>query len=271
MRLSNVSFRYSRRGPWILRGIDLDLPDGTVIEITGRNGAGKSTLLRLLAGVVPPTRGKITGRPGGVGYAPEVFPAAQPFSAGGYLAHLARVRGAAPSEIGGWAERLGMSHLLTVPLAELSKGSGQKVGILQALLGAPGLVILDEPFAGLDARTRRDLRTIVGEVAGRGGIVVVSDHQNALRGLTHATRLLVEDGTIRAVAAEERPAPRPRKVVEVVVDADEAEGVRSALQAEGRRARIRDLTAADEDLWGVDGESDDQGRELEGRAMRERA
>ncbi|MEV5408451.1 ATP-binding cassette domain-containing protein [Thermopolyspora sp. NPDC052614] len=271
MRLSNVSFRYSRRGPWIFRGVDLDLPGGAVLEVTGRNGAGKSTLLKLLAGVMPPTGGRIVDRPDGVGYAPEVFPAAQPFSAAAYLAHLARVRGAAPAEIGTWAERLGMSHLLAVPLAELSKGSGQKVGILQALLGTPGLVILDEPFSGLDARTREDLRTIIGEVAGRGGIVVVSDHQNALRGLAHTTRLLVEDGTIRAVAVEERPAPRPRKVVEVVVDADEADDVRRALQAEGRRARIRDFTTADEDRWDLVGAGDDQGGELESQAMRGRA
>lgn len=259
MRLVNVSFRYTRRSPWILRRIDLDLPEGNVIEITGRNGAGKSTLLRLLAGVVPPTRGTITGRPDRVGYAPEVFPAAQPFTAGAYLRHMARVRGAAPAEIAGWAERLGMSHLLGVPLAELSKGSGQKVGIAQALLGAPGLLILDEPFAGLDARTRDDLVTIIDEVSARGGVVVVSDHQNALRGLAGATRLRVADGGLHTVAAEERPAPRPRKIVEVIVDADEAEAVRRGLQAEGRRVRVRDLPEGRddrEDGWEADDEAE---------------
>lgn len=247
MRLSSVSFRYARRDPWILQAIDLDMPGGRVIEITGRNGAGKSTLLRLLAGVVPPTRGTIGDRPDGVGYAPEVFPAAQPFTAAGYLRHMARVRGAAPAEIGMWAERLGMAHLLAVPLAELSKGSGQKVGIAQALLGTPGLVILDEPFSALDAQTRRELTTIIDEAAGRGGIVVVSDHQNALRGRADTTRLLVENGTIREVAAADRPTPRPRKIVEVAVDADAAEGLRRRLRREGHHARIREFETSDED------------------------
>src|SRR3954452_18658838 len=97
MRLSSVSFRYSRRGPWVLRNVELTLDPGSVIEVTGRNGAGKSTLLRLLAGVIPPSRGTIADRPGIVGYAPDVFPVGQPFTVNGYLEHLARIRGISPA------------------------------------------------------------------------------------------------------------------------------------------------------------------------------
>jgi ABC-type multidrug transport system ATPase subunit len=237
MRLSNVSFRYARKNPWILQGIHLELPPGKVIEVTGRNGAGKSTLLRLLAGVVPPTRGAIAARPPVVGYAPETFPAAQPFTVTAYLRHMARIRGAAFSDIGAWAERLGMSHLLAVPLTELSKGSAHKVGLVQALLRPPGLLILDEPFAGLDAQTRPELSAIVREVAGNGGVVVVSDHQNVLRDMPAASHWTVKDGTVSETAKIEEA--RPKEIIELVVEAGDAADIERKLRADGYEVRVR--------------------------------
>ena len=112
MRLSSVSFRYSRRGPWVLRDVELTLDPGSVIEVTGRNGAGKSTLLRLLAGIMPPSRGTIAGRPGVVGYAPDVFPVGQPFTVIGYLEHMSRIRGVSLASAEELAVRLNATHLL---------------------------------------------------------------------------------------------------------------------------------------------------------------
>jgi ABC-type Mn2+/Zn2+ transport system ATPase subunit len=82
VQLDKVAFRYRHRAPWVLRDVTLTVPRGRVIEVNGPNGAGKSTLLRLLAGVVPPVRGRVTGRPPSVGYAPERFPAGldEPFA-----------------------------------------------------------------------------------------------------------------------------------------------------------------------------------------------
>lgn len=84
--------RYTVGGPWVLRAVDLDLPAAALIRIEGTNGTGKSTLLRLIAGIDAPTEGGITGRPR-TAYVPERFPAALPFTAAGYLAHLGRVHG----------------------------------------------------------------------------------------------------------------------------------------------------------------------------------
>ncbi len=191
-------FRYRRGEPWVLDDASLDLSPGSVAEITGPNGTGKSTLLRLLAGLLRPVRGGITGRPPVVGYAPERFPSAQPFTVAAYLRHMGAVRRApVPEEL---TARLGMDHLLGQRLSDLSKGSAHKVGLAQALAGDPGLLILDEPFAGLDAQARAELSVIVAEVAARGGIVVASDHQGDLRAVPGVTRHEVRDGKITQVA-----------------------------------------------------------------------
>ncbi|MBX6169795.1 MAG: ABC transporter ATP-binding protein, partial [Thermobispora bispora] len=183
MRIASLSFRYGRRDPWVLSDADLVLNPGDVVEITGPNGTGKSTLLRLIAGLLRPVRGSIQDRPRVVGYVPERFPAGQPFTVASYLRHMAAIRGVGRDSIGRWSERLGMDHLLGQRLPDLSKGSAHKVGLAQALLAEPGLLVLDEPFAGLDAATRAELPAIIAEISARGGIVVVSDHQGDLRGL----------------------------------------------------------------------------------------
>ena len=263
MRLSNVSFRYSRRGPWVLRDVELTLDPGSVIEVTGRNGAGKSTLLRLLAGIMPPSRGTIAGRPGVVGYAPDVFPVGQPFTVIGYLEHMSRVRGVSLASAEELAVRLNATHLLSQPLGDLSKGSAQKVGLIQSLTAPPDLLILDEPFAGLDQQTRAELPLIIDEIATGGGMVVVSDHQNQLQNFPGADHWLVEDGAVtrsgersstgrRGVDAlpgrglaprrqAKRPSVRTAKgrqvVIEVLVDADDADEVEQKLRADGYLTR----------------------------------
>ncbi|MFB9250241.1 ATP-binding cassette domain-containing protein [Sphaerisporangium melleum] len=232
----------------MLRDVDLHLPPGTVAEITGRNGAGKSTLLRLLAGVTPPTRGRITDRPEVVGYAPEIFPVEQPFTVLAYLTRMAAIRGLRPAVIDPWVDRLGMAALLDVPLADLSKGSAHKVGLAQALLAPPGLLILDEPFSGLDAQARAELPRIVADVAAAGGVVVVSDHQSGLAGYPGIRHLHVGDATVQpadAVAAAVDSSPASGTVViEITVDAADAEAVAGKLRAEGYQPVLRTAEAA---------------------------
>ncbi|GII59363.1 ABC transporter ATP-binding protein [Planotetraspora thailandica] len=207
MRVTNLSFRYGRREPWILTEAGLTLSPGDVTEIVGPNGTGKSTLLRLLAGLLRPSTGMIAERPDVIGYAPERFPAAQPFTVTAYLRHMAAVQGTDPRRIGEWCERLGMAHLLRHPLPDLSKGSAHKVGLVQALMREPGLLILDEPFAGLDAATRAELPRIIGEISTRGGIVVVSDHQGDLRSFPGLRRHEVRNRAISELSTGEAHSP----------------------------------------------------------------
>lgn len=233
MRLSNVSFRYRRRDPLVIEDADADLASGEVIELTGVNGAGKSTLLRLLSGLARPTTGTIAGRPPVVGFAPDRFPTDQPFTVTAYLRHMSRVRGGARWEP--WAERLTMGHLLSTPLSDLSKGSAHKVGLVQALMAEPGLLILDEPFAGLDVDTRETLPAIATEVAGRGGIVIVSDHQGGLRGLPGLRHWSMVDGHLKEGTVT--PVERSHATVAVTLPADELPRFLARVRDEGYQAR----------------------------------
>jgi ABC-type uncharacterized transport system ATPase subunit len=255
----------------VLRDVTLSLPPGRVTEVTGPNGAGKSTFLRLAAGLRTPRRGKITGRPAKVGYAPERFPSDQPFTVHAYLTHMAAIQKAPRTAIATWAERLAFDHLLSTRLPELSKGSAQKVGLAQALLSAPDLLILDEPFAGLDAATRGFLPGVITELAAQGTTVVVSDHQRCLEAVPDRAHVHISRGAARHVPSgdsgadrstpDEEPVPDERTpdtrdvdmrdvdtrdvqadrgawtVLEVVVRADEVTEVIGKLRAEGLDVR----------------------------------
>lgn len=242
MRIANLFFRYGRRDPWVLSDACLTLSPGDVVEVTGPNGTGKSTLLRLCAGLLRPVRGRVEDRPRVVGYAPERFPADQPFTVAAYLRHMAAVRGVSPGAIAGWSERLGMDHLLGQRLPDLSKGSAHKVGLAQALLAEPGLLVLDEPFAGLDAATRAELPLIIGEVGARGGIVLVSDHQGDLRAFPGLRRCEVRDRAVRELEPAEGPAETGEAegstVLEVEVAASRAAELADRLRAEGCTVRV---------------------------------
>jgi ABC-type multidrug transport system ATPase subunit len=179
LRLAGVGRRYGLRGPWVLRGVDLTVPPGSLIRVEGANGSGKSTLLRVLAGIDAPSEGRVTGRPR-TAYVPERFPAALPFTATGYLTHLGMVHGlsrpAAARAADEWLERFGAAGYARTPIAELSKGSSQKVAVAQALLAGPELLVLDEAWTGLDADARAELECAVAERTAAGAAVVFVDH-----------------------------------------------------------------------------------------------
>lgn len=194
----------------MLRGVAVELPPGVLVRIEGGNGGGKSTLLRLLAGIDTPTEGRITGRPSRVAYVPERFPALLPLTALAYLTHLGRVHGLTGAEAARRAadglERFGAARFARTPLAELSKGTSQKVAVAQALLAEPGLLVLDEAWTGLDASARAELDRAVAERTAAGATVVFVDHDpTRLEGLPDARHLL-RAGTLEP-APEDAPAP----------------------------------------------------------------
>ncbi|MEU9034246.1 ATP-binding cassette domain-containing protein [Streptomyces sp. NPDC048352] len=204
MRLTEVGRRYGRRRPWVLRGVTAELPAGALVRVEGGNGGGKSTLLRILAGIDTPTEGRVEGRPPRTAYVPERFPAALPLTAGAYLTHLGRVqglpRGRAARRAAEELERFGAAAHARTPMAELSKGTSQKVAVAQALLAAPGLLVLDEAWTGLDAPARAELDRAVAERTAAGGTVVFVDHDPArLAGLPDA-HYRVRGGTLLPAA-----------------------------------------------------------------------
>ncbi|MFE2331962.1 MULTISPECIES: ABC transporter ATP-binding protein [Streptomyces] len=218
LRLDGVGRRYGIRGPWVLRGVDLGVPPGTLVRVEGTNGTGKSTLLRLLAGIDAPTEGRVTGRPR-TAYVPERFPPALPFTAAGYLTHLGTVHGlsrrAAARAAGQWLERLGAAGYAGTRLSRLSKGGSQKVAVAQALLAEPELLVLDEAWTGLDAGARGELERAVAERVAAGGAAVFVDHDpGRLAGAPDAV-YTVRDGTLHRRTGPAPAAAGPRVVVRV--------------------------------------------------------
>ncbi|MEU5962835.1 ABC transporter ATP-binding protein [Micromonospora parva] len=241
MRLENVWLRYHRRGPWVLQGIDVRIGPGEVAIVLGRNGVGKSTLLQVAAGVLRPDRGRVSGRPAPVGWVPERFPADQPFTVARYLTGMARMAGlgraAADEAVTSWIDRLGLSAFRSVRLPELSKGTAQKVGLAQAMLRPPGLLVLDEPWEGLDAATRELVPELIAEVLAADGSVLVSDHRGETVRLPAARRWLVADGSL---AEEASSTDETIAVVEVAVPAARVAGTVARLRAEGHQVlRVR--------------------------------
>ncbi|WP_079146300.1 ABC transporter ATP-binding protein [Streptomyces lydicus] len=228
MRLDGVGRRYGVRGPWVLRDVHLEVPRGALLRVEGTNGSGKSTLLRLLAGIDHPSTGRITGRPRSA-YVPERFPVALPFTAVGYLTHLGRVHGLRGAEAARraaeWLERFGAAGHARTRLAELSKGTSQKVAVAQALLAEPTLLVLDEAWTGLDRGAREVLDRAVAERVADGGTVVFVDHDpQRLAGAADASyrvaegRLLPHEAAGPAAGSETATGPR------VIIEAEGAPG-----------------------------------------------
>jgi ABC-2 type transport system ATP-binding protein len=173
-----------------------------------------------------------------VGWVAERFPADQPFTAGQYLTRMAELRGLrGTAEVDGWIERMMLGEHRDTRLADLSKGTAQKVGLAQALLVTPGLLVLDEPWEGLDSVARTLIPEIVAEVAAGGGAVLVSDHRGEIAGLPDAIRWTIADGVVRP---GERGSPVDEVVLEVAVRRVDADDTVARLRAEGHRVlRVR--------------------------------
>jgi ABC-type multidrug transport system ATPase subunit len=232
-----VWFRYARRQPWTLQAVDAAVEPGHTVVVLGRNGAGKSTLLQLAAGVLRPVRGEVRERPPVVGWVPERFPADQPFTARDYLRRMAEVRGlrnSAAADV--WLERLLLTEHADTRLTDLSKGTAQKVGLAQALLIPPGLLVLDEPWEGLDATARTLIPQIVAEVTAAGGMVLVSDHRGEITSLPGALHWTVAESAVHAAGPPAgTDAGADEVIVEVAVARADADQSVARLRAAGHR------------------------------------
>ncbi|HEX3732062.1 MAG TPA: ABC transporter ATP-binding protein [Mycobacteriales bacterium] len=186
LRLEAMSKRYGR-GRWVFRDINLEVALGEVLAVTGGNGSGKSTLLRVLVGLSRPTSGRVSGRPDVVGYVPDRFTPSERLSATAYLTHIGRIRGlitkVAQARADALLDRLALSGGTNTALRALSKGNAQKVAVAQALMVPPRLLVLDEPWSGLDASTHEVLGEIIGETARGGGSVIFTDHRESTVGM----------------------------------------------------------------------------------------
>jgi ABC-2 type transport system ATP-binding protein len=170
-----------------LGGVDLEVGEGELVGLLGPNGAGKSTLVKIACGLVRPTRGEaeIQGARAGslearrrLGYLAELFRFPGWYSADELLELHQRLSGSR----GGGKERAELLELVGLAEArdrrveEMSKGMQQRLGVAQALVGSPPLLLLDEPTSALDPVGRRTVRLLLEELRERGTSVLLNSH-----------------------------------------------------------------------------------------------
>ena len=185
----------------ILHDICLNIEDGEVVGLIGPNGAGKSTLMKIILGLWEPTSGTITA-PATHGYLPELNPMYEYMYVREYLGMMERLRlrsGQSPKEreqsplgsVEEMMERVGLMPMAHKRIGELSKGYRQRVGIAQALLGNPELVILDEPTTGLDPNQIIEIRNFIADRCAERPLRCKT--ADAVRGITILSTHRLED------------------------------------------------------------------------------
>jgi ABC-2 type transport system ATP-binding protein len=199
-----------------VNGLNFTVPQGAVFGLLGPNGAGKTTTMNLLLGNVRPTSGRATllGKPigniptrGQIGYLPEKFQFHDFLTASEFLRLHGRLTGlngdALETRIGTVLERVGLASRATSRIAELSRGMQQRIGLAQAILHDPDLVILDEPTSALDPEGRRDVRQIIEELRERGKTVLLNSHVLSAIEATCDRVAILKQGAIIAEGAPE--------------------------------------------------------------------
>jgi ABC-2 type transport system ATP-binding protein len=241
-----------------LAGVDLEVGEGRLVGLLGPNGAGKSTLVKIACGLVRATAGsvEVAGAPAGsvaarraLGYLAELFRFPAWMTVDEVLALHQRLTGSTggPSERGSLLELVGLPEARETRVGAMSKGMQQRLGLAQAMVGSPPLLLLDEPTSALDPAGRRVVRELLEELRSRGTSVLLNSHLLSEVELVCDHVVIVDHG--RVVAAGSPDELRREGGVEV----ETAAGPRRFPDA--RRADVprlvRELVAAGEDVYGV--------------------
>jgi ABC-2 type transport system ATP-binding protein len=241
-----------------LAGVDLTVAEGELVGLLGPNGAGKSTLVKIACGLVRPSAGTaaICGAPAGsrearsaIGYLAELFRFPGWARADEVLELHQRLTGSSggEGERGELLELVGLADARARPVEAMSKGMQQRLGIAQALVGSPRLLLLDEPTSALDPVGRRTVRELLEELRRRGVAVLLNSHLLSEVELVCDRVAIIASGRLRA---EGRPSElvRPRGVE---VETDAGKRVIAAAGRDDAPKIVADLVAAGERVYGV--------------------
>lgn len=251
--LLDVDKRYAgtlrKKGVHALRGVSMQIQRGSIFGLLGPNGAGKSTLVKILMTVIKPTRagGTMLGRRIGdksalarVGYLPEhhKFPeyltGAQVVDFFGALAGTPRRDRKA--RIGPLLEMVGMSRWGDTKIRSYSKGMRQRIGIAQALVNEPELVVLDEPTDGVDPVGRRDIRNVLSELRRQGKTVLLNSHLlSELEMVCDRVAIMVQGKVVQQGTIDQLTTDEQRYEIDIIAGSPEAarETFRAALGDKG--------------------------------------
>ena len=217
--------------------VSFTVADGQICGLLGPNGAGKSTIMNILTGYLSATSGQVTvaGHPlpeeadaakACVGYLPEQPPLYPEMTVQEYLAFAAELKGVKKAErkeqVCRAARRTGLEAVLPRLIRSLSKGYKQRVGIAQALLGSPRLIILDEPTVGLDPAQVIEIRKLIREL-GRAHTVILSSHILSEVQAVCQQILILSKGHLAAVGSLEELTADGKSLEEVFLELTDGE------------------------------------------------
>ena len=210
IEVKNLTKRYRDRVA--VEGLNFSVGEGEILGFLGPNGAGKSTTMKILTGFLPPSEGvaKVAGfdvfeQPlevkRRIGYLPETPPLYPEMTVTGYLKFVASLKGLPGRGMRAELERVGgltgLTDVMGRVIQNLSKGYKQRVGIAQALLGSPPVLILDEPTEGLDPTQRAEVRALIKGLAGKH-TVILSTHILPEVTMTCEKVLIINQGRVVA-------------------------------------------------------------------------
>jgi gliding motility-associated transport system ATP-binding protein len=231
IEVENLTKRY---GPTLaVSGVSFEVQKGEVLGFLGPNGAGKTTTMRVLTGFLPPTGGRV--RVAGydvveapleakkrTGYLPENPPVYMDMTVKEYLAFAGRIKGVArrelKSRINEVSEKAAITDVQERPIGKLSKGYRQRVGLAQALIHNPEVLILDEPTAGLDPKQIIETRELIRGLAGQH-TVILSTHILPEVSKTCQRVVVINQGRVAAVGAPDELTRRLQGYETVLVTA----------------------------------------------------
>src|SRR4051812_20640303 len=231
-----------------LRGVDLNVGAGELVGLLGPNGAGKSTLVKIVCGLVRPSSGSVAVD-GALGYLAELFRFPDWLSADEVLMLHQKLAGSGGGarERGEPLELVELAEVATRRVGAMSKGMQQRLGIAQAMLGSPRLLLLDEPTSALDPAGRRTVRELLETLRARGVAVLLNSH------LLSEVELVCDRVAIIA-RGEVVAAGTPAELSHAGgVEVETERGVRKFAQATREEVPriVRELVDAGEEIYGV--------------------
>lgn len=193
--ISKLTKKYGRK--IVLNDINLEINRGDSIAFIGRNGCGKSTLLKIIAGLLPFEKGKVThNKKLKFGYVPERFPAMN-LTARDYVRHIGMIQGLQKDDLDARSkelfEGLFIHDMVETPIRYLSKGTIQKVAVVQAFLTTPDVLLLDEPISGQDMASQQVFIEMVNRLNREYGVTILcSCHEDYMvKAISHSAYEIV--------------------------------------------------------------------------------
>ena len=176
----------------VLNDVSLEIPAGQIVGLLGPNGAGKSTLMKILIGLWSADSGTVSA-PSRIGYLPENNPLYEEMYVTEYLQFMAKMTNdkCQMTNVDALIDKVGLTPEKHKHIRELSKGYRQRVGLAQALLGDPELLILDEPTTGLDPNQLVEIRSLIKSLSGGAGLSTFDFRQKS-RSVILSTHIMQE-------------------------------------------------------------------------------